>query len=263
MAKSTAVAETKQNLPAEILEDIFDMAGEGVDYDASELQIPFVRIAQALSPQLDEDKAEYIDGIKMGSFFNTVTKQFWDGKEGVVVIPCMQETVYMEFVPREQGGGFVGMMSPDNPDIRNTTRTGARETLPSGNELVKSDQHYCLLLGDDGMCQPVIIDMKSTALKVSRNWKTKIAYQKVRNSKGEVRTPPLFATMWRLRTVKESNDSGTWYNFVIDREDFVQDRNLLQEAKLFRDSIKKGEAKAVQEDQDSPRSSSSSDEVPF
>lgn len=42
----------KTNLPAELMDDIFATAGQGVDYETSELQIPFVRVIQALSPQI-------------------------------------------------------------------------------------------------------------------------------------------------------------------------------------------------------------------
>ena len=48
---STAVAK-KQNteLSTDVLDDIFDMAGEGAAFDSSEMQIPFMRVLQALSP---------------------------------------------------------------------------------------------------------------------------------------------------------------------------------------------------------------------
>jgi hypothetical protein len=91
------------------------------------------------------------------------------------VIPCFQTTKYLEFVPRDMGGGFKGEIPANSSILQQTTRNGSKEMLPSGNELVKSDQHFCLVLGDDGSYQPAVIDMKSTQLKVSRRWKTQIA----------------------------------------------------------------------------------------
>ena len=35
-----------------IMDDILNSAGEGIDYDTNELQIPFIRAIQALSPQI-------------------------------------------------------------------------------------------------------------------------------------------------------------------------------------------------------------------
>ena len=227
------------------------LSGEGVDYDTSELQIPFVRVIQALSPQIKKNDPAFIKGAGQGDAFNTVTGDYWSGEEGFEVVPCLQQTKYLEFIPRDQGGGgFVGELSADDPNIARATRTGGKEILPNGNELVKSDQHYCMLIGSDGLYQPVIVDMKSTQLSVSRRWKTQIAMLKVKDAQGVLKTPALFGTVWRLTTVEQSNDMGTWYNWSVEKVKMIDDEALLQEAINFRKSIQKGEAKAVVEDHD-------------
>jgi len=43
---STAVAKAKNTeVSADLMDDIFDNAGDGASYDSSEMQIPFVRLA--------------------------------------------------------------------------------------------------------------------------------------------------------------------------------------------------------------------------
>ena len=241
-----------------ILDDILETAGEGVDYETSELQIPFIRVIQALSPQIKKSDAAFIKGAEQGDLFNTVTGEVWKGEEGINVIPCYQETKHLEFTPRDQGGGFVGELPAGDPNILKTTRQGAKETLPSSNELVKSDQHYCMVLNKDGSAQPAIVDMKSTQLKISRRWKTQIAMQKIPDKNGVMRTPALFATIWNLKTVEESNDMGTWYNYTVEKVDLVKDKNLFIDAKNFRSSVESGAAKAVPEEV-----VTESDEAPF
>ena len=262
----TAVAKKDEAaLPAELelLNDIFDNAGEGASFDSSEMQIPFVRLLQALSPQLNKKKPEYIEGAASGDAFNNVTNEYWDGEAGIEVIVCFQTTKYLEFVPRDMGGGFKGEIAPNNPVIQQVVRQGGKEVMPNGNELVKSDQHFCLLLDGEGGYQPVVIDMKSTQLKVSRRWKTQIAMQKIKNPKtGQMITPPVFATVWKLRSVEESNDQGSWSNWAVERVGLVEDRNLFQEAKAFRESIAAGEVKAQAEDHP-PAAPEADDEIPF
>jgi hypothetical protein len=264
---NTAVAKAKETaVSTEVLDDIFEYAGEGASFDSSEMQIPFVRLLQALSPQLNKKKSEYIEGASAGDAFNNVTNQYWDGETGIKVIPCFQTTKYLEFVPRDMGGGFKGEIPANSPLLQQTTRSGSKEILPSGNELVKSDQHFCLIVEEDGSFQPVVIDMKSTQLKVSRRWKTQIAMQKVKNPKtGELKTPPVFATMWRLYSVEESNDQGSWGNWQVERIGLVENRDLLLEAKSFRDSIAAGEVKAAPETDQTMGGSSNrgDDEIPF
>jgi hypothetical protein len=265
---STAVAKAKETaVSTEVLDDIFEYAGEGAAFDSSEMQIPFIRLLQALNPQLNKKKAEYIEGASVGDAFNNVTGQYWDGEKGIVVIPCFQTTKYLEFVPRESGGGFKGEVPANSPLLQQTTRGGSKELLPNGNELVKSDQHFCLVVEEDGSYQPAVIDMKSTQLKVSRRWKTQIAMQKVKHPKtGAMLPPPVFATMWRLYSVEESNDQGSWSNWQVERIGLLENRDLLLEAKAFRDSVAMGAVKAAAETEQDLSGTSrheDSDDLPF
>ena len=267
---STAVAKAKETaVSADVLDDIMDFAGEGAAFDSSEMQIPFVRLLQPLSPQLNKKKSEYIDGASSGDAFNNVTGQYWDGEAGITVVPCFQTTKYLEFVPRDMGGGFRGEIATTDPILQRTERQGSKEILPTGNELVKSDQHFCLVLEEDGMFQPVVIDMKSTQLKVSRRWKSMISMNRCRHPKtGALFTPPVFATTWKLRSVEESNDQGSWSNWAVENIGLIDNRELLLEAKAFRDSVVAGEVKATSEETAAPASGSSagsmgSDDIPF
>ena len=265
---NTAVA-TKANtdVSTEVMEDIFATAGDGSYYDPSEMQIPFIRVLQALSPQLNKNKPEFIKGASNGDIYNTVTAEYWAGGDGITVIPVYQETKYLEFVPRTQGGGYKGERHPSDPDLQSTHREGSKELLPYGNELVKSDQHFCLILADDGSYQPAIIDMKATALKVSRRWKTQIAMQKVKSPKGQMITPALYATMWKLAAVEESNDQGSWYNWSVEKVGLVQSSELFREAKALRESVSSGAMKAAadpdRQGSGGGGSSANDSEIPF
>ena len=211
MANAVAAAKGVE-VSADVMDDIFETAGDGAAFDSSEMQIPFVRI-------------------------------------------------------REQGGGFQGEIPANDPVLTKTTREGAREILPNGHELVKSDQHYCLVVDGDGSFQPAVIDMKSSQLKVSRRWKTQIAMQKVKHPKTEqMVTPAVYATMWNLSTTEESNDQGTWGNYQVSKVDLVNSRDLLQEAKAFRESIMAGEVKAAADPEHTSTGSSqneSDNDIPF
>ena len=262
MANAVAKAKSAE-LSTDVLDDIFETAGDGAHFSADEMQVPFIRILQALSPQLNKKKPEFIEGASSSDMYNTVTGQHWDGEEGLVVVPCYQTTRYLEFVPRDMGGGFKGEIAPNDSILQRTTREGSKEILPHGNELVKSDQHYCLVLDAEGGFQPAVIDMKSSQLKVSRRWKTKIAMQKIKHPKtGAQVTPAVYATMWRLTTTEESNDQGSWANWTLEKVGLVDDRDTFMEAKSFRESVAAGEAKAAPEEMPADNSVQS-DDIPF
>jgi len=121
------------------------------------------------------------------------------------------------------------------------------------------------VMGGDGAYQPAVIDMKSTQLKVSRRWKTQIAMQKIKHPKtGVMVVPPLFATVWKITTVEESNDQGTWFTPSVEKVGLVESRDLMLEAKAFRDSVAAGEVKAASEERVPTTSSvQQDDDIPF
>ena len=76
--------------------------------------------------------------------------------------------------------------------------------------------------------------------------------------------PPLFATMWKITTVEESNDQGTWFTPSVEKVGLVETRELMLEAKAFRDSVVAGEVKAASEGVVPPSPSvQQDDDIPF
>ena len=224
------------------LEDAFaEDAGFGFEeVKSSDLQIPFLRIIQALSPQLKKSDAAFIEGAGQGDIFNTVTDKCWDGDEGVVVIPVYFEMKFLEFVPRTQGGGFVGELSADSNDVRTAIRDTDTnlELLHTGNELVRSAQHYVKIVHEDGNLENAIVDMKKTQLKRSRLWLSMMMMQKHNGN-----TLPSFANTYRLRTVEDGNDKGSWGSWSIALEGRVPSLEAYKDAKELHGSISRGDLK--------------------
>jgi len=264
----TAVIEKKEaGLPANLMDDFAAFAGEGMDaISTDDMQIPFLRIIQPLSPEIIKNDPKFIKGASAGDLFNTVTGQTWDGEQGCIVIPCGYTVKYLEFGLRTSGGGFMGELNPNDPDVANTHREGAAEILPSGNELVRSAQHLVMIVDPEtGVSQQAICDMKKTQLKVSRRWNTQMKMVRYNGPKGPF-SPPMWGTAWRLSVVSESNDKGTWYNFAVENVQPTEvPQSAFAEAKAFFQSFKAGEVKtaAGTADEIHDTQSSVSDDVPF
>ena len=56
---------------------------------------------------------------------------------------------------------------------------------------------------------------------------------KIQDKDGNFKQPALFATKWRIKTVEESNELGTWYNLNVEKVDLVDSKALFDEATLF------------------------------
>lgn len=263
----TAVAEKNTTAVANIMDDLFEAAGQGREaIGAEDMQIPFLRILQPLSPQLLKTDPKFIKGASAGDLFNTVTGDYWEADSGVKVLVCAFQTKFLEFGLRESGGGFMGELDPNSPDIRQTTRNGANEMLPSGNELVRSAQYLVLAYDADGMTSQLVCDMKKTQMKVSKQWNTRRNGLKVMHPTKGLFNPPTWATPWTLTTVQESNDKGSWFNFAVTQGDMNEvPMDVLQEAKQMYQDFKAGDIKTSAATSDEMRSANPSDgdDVPF
>ena len=77
MAGNQAVAKKAESLPANLMDDLYAGAGQGMEnITAEDMQIPFMRILQPLSPQLIKTDSKFIKGASAGDIFNTVTGQY-------------------------------------------------------------------------------------------------------------------------------------------------------------------------------------------
>jgi hypothetical protein len=85
--------------------------------------------------------------------------------------------------------------------------------------------------------------MKSTQLKISRKWNSMMASIKMKGKNG-LFTPASFSHIYKLRTVQQSNDKGTWFGWEVSKVGPVEDTNLYQQAKAFAESVSRGDIKA-------------------
>ena len=152
--KKQELKKQEDNLPA--LNSMYEEdAGKGFEEaDKDSFAIPFLKLHQKMSPQLDEGNAAYIEGAKAGRFCNTVTNKIY---ESVTVLPCHYSRSFLEWVPRNDGGGLVNVFdAAEGVKLMMTTTKDEnnRDLLPEGNELQDTRSHY-------------VLDRKSTRLNSS------------------------------------------------------------------------------------------------
>jgi len=229
---------------AVIAQDAKSLSGFGELNLARDTAIPYISILQTSSPQLNPSKAEYIETAKAGQLYNTVTQETFND---VKVIPVFYHLRYVEWKPREQGGGFIASHSAESGIIGQTKRDPMtnKMILPTGNHIVQTAYHYVIILTDSGY-QNAVISMASSQLKKSRRWNSLMLSQKIKGPSGMF-TPPTYAFTYKLSTVSESNDRGSWFGFQVERGDQVSDATVYGESKAFAQSAQSGAVEAKPE----------------
>ena len=207
--KKNEVATTEDaQLPAFFGEIDDSLYGAGNSTDSNDNALPFLAVAQKGSDQVNSRKDKYIEGLSAGDLFNTATGRFWKGDDGLQVLPLHYQKNYVEWIPREDGGGYVATHEFSHDTAR---RLGAIKSadgrgliLPdSGHQLVETAYQFVLL---EDAAMPLVIGAASTALGSMRSWMTARNELKI----GERRAPS-FAFWWNMRSAYKENDKGDWF----------------------------------------------------
>jgi len=239
MSKEVAKANVGEVL---VLDDDLLSSGTGLEDTSSEdYAIPFIRVLQSGSPQLKKNNGKYIEGAAQGMLFNTVTNELYDGDEGILVIPCAYTKKYIEWVPRDSGGGIVN--SDHTADILKSAVQNEKKKyiLNNGNEVQETAQYFALIVNNELEPQEVLLSFTSSQLSFSRRWNSMLRTSRVKNSAGETVLAPMFANVYRVKTVEQSNDLGSWYGFTAEKEKATP----LELARMARDFMTAARSGAV------------------
>ena len=237
------VAEKKTaGLPSNIFEE--DAAKGLGKIGQEDLALPFLKILGQLSPEVNKRDGKYVEGSEPGMIFNSVSGELYDGVKGIDVIPCFYKLEYIEWKDRGEGPGAPVAIYDSSSDIMSKTKPDAnyKDRLPSGNYIEKTASHFVIITGDSP--STALISMKSTQLKISRKWNSKMSGIKWKGQNGNLYTPASFSHIYRLKTTQMSNDKGTWFGWEVSTVGKNTDATLYNQAKSFSESISKGAVRA-------------------
>ena len=209
---ATKAPEAK-NLPAttEMFTGEASSGFEGIR--PADVAIPFLFVLQSMSPQVKRGTAQHIVGAEEGKLFNSVTLEVLDPPARVV--PCAFQKAWVEWVPREAGGGFV-KQHLDEAVMEKTTRNEKNiDVLANGNHIIPTAYHFCLVLKADGKMEKVVIAMTRTQLKKSRRWLSQMMSIQMRTPAGKLFRPPMFSHVYEIGTAVEQRDQYSWFGYTI------------------------------------------------
>lgn len=213
------------------------------DIGREDTSLAFLRILQSNSPECMEGDPREVPGARPGMFFNTLTKELWDGKlrdgvGGITAVMCYFRKVYNNWVPRTEGGGFRGTFrskeeAEATADADGRKRDETQETVDTG-------EHYMLVLSASGDWVPVLFPVTSTKHKPSRDWNGRMKMLMLPGKRGPF-NPPTYASMWQLTTVSQRNDKGSWHSFEAEQVGFVTQEGLYRYAEGFYKAVAGGD----------------------
>ncbi len=239
MTKKKAVTKAKKTDVAVIDDSMLLEDGGDHGFKREDLKLPFVRVLQTLSPQLNKKKSAYIEDAEEGDFLNTATMTIYSGEDGILFVPAVYTMNYTEWKSRKEGGGLVSDHGINKSVLDECERVEGKDVLPSGNNILTSAMYYGYIMNlKTEMWEQAVLPMSSTQLKKSRAMNSQIQnYAHPIKTKDGTKhiNPPMWFHVFEITTVPETNDSGDWMGLKIERHGSVLDTDwghkLYKEAK--------------------------------
>ncbi|HIC77208.1 MAG TPA: hypothetical protein EYO89_05000 [Candidatus Dadabacteria bacterium] len=164
-------------------------------------------------------------------------------------MPVFYKIQYIEWQERGAGKGAPVNIYNAGDDIPKTTRDKAnKDRLANGNYLENTANHYIVVLGKSPTT--ALLSMKATQLKTSKKWNSMMLGIKMQGKNG-LFTPPTYSHIYKLKTVQQSNDKGTWFGWDVSQVGPVKEKAVYDIAKHFATRVSKGEVEAKHGTEDS------------
>ena len=201
-------------MDSELLDIMSEDAKEYTDNTPVEdLMIPRISILQSGSKQVRKADPKRIEGADEGDFLDSVSNEIIKGDKGFYFVPVKRRIVYLEWKDIAKGGGLINNFGEDSsaydaiiPD------TDKRHMSGTDTEIVKTYEVYGYHVDiATKKYKQVILSFAKSQVKKMKKWNTMIRTMVDKTG----RQLPEYSAIYKLTTVPESNDKGSWYSFEI------------------------------------------------
>jgi len=213
-------ALAKQNADgAVVVPDAFKKyTGKGMEHVTSDdMQLPRLALAQGLSPQIDKSDPLYIEDLELGDAYNSVTGEILGVGPWSVSFIRADPPRYVEFIPREEGGGVKDPDVPaDDPRTEFTIGEDGKRVKPIATKFY---DFVAVMLDTREL---IALSFKSAGIQTAKRLNTVILN---RENKHGI---PMIAGQYKMTAIMEKNAQGKWAGLRIEPDGVITDPEMVQ-----------------------------------
>jgi len=207
--KSTDIAKRDEMGMTTSRPDFLKEGARGTEHIRREdLQMPRLGLAQSTSWQLDSAKPEYIEDLKLGQFYNDLTRKVYGPGPLEFTVVRADPPRWIEFYPRSEGGGVKDMNVPPNDPRTQFERDDSGTSIPP-----KATKFYDFIIALLPSRELIALSFKMTGLKAATQL----------NGLLKMRNADSFAGKYTLTAGQKTNAKGTFKVHVIKNSETVDE----------------------------------------
>ncbi len=177
----------------------------------------------------------WVDPLRdsLEAFINTVNQKVY-GKT-IQVVPLTFKKTWLEWEPNR--GGLVARHEPFSIQVDRSDFSHWKPKDNPENVIVETMLFFVLLVDhfNDG---PLVFPLSKTGIKHGRNWNTQLMMTRLDSGQ----RAPYYSSVWKLETVLNKNDRGSWYQIggkktAVTRSRFITFKEFTDFVKPIRGSI--------------------------
>lgn len=239
-----------------------EQQGAGASTKREDNKVPMVSVLQTNSPQVNKRNEAYIEGAEPGDFWmQNAPRPVVKGEAGFEFQPCSFVTKFVEWIHRDDGGGFADAY--DDARVLDEAKEGQRTILlfkagkevgkakegpdrkdptkivwimPNGN-YVKETKYYTGFARFNNLTMPYVIPMSSSFLTPSKNWMGMITSKMTDAG----RIYDIWTSWYRLTTKLRKKKENEWFVPNIHDLGFIETEDEDARGKVLHEAVMSGE----------------------
>jgi len=208
---NTKLKKKEDALPAHLKAAAEGPARGSENAGTDDIIIPRLTLLQALSPQIDDTDAKFIEGAKAGDIINSLTGENY-GKEATI-IPIYFKKEFVIWKDRKKGGGMFGAFSSKQEALAMLPNL---EPPMEDYDILDTVNQFIFIVNEDGSLTQALLSMSRTKLGVSRKLQSLIRLTGMDS----------FACKYRLNVVSAVSDSGKYFNFTVTPNGYADEEHF-------------------------------------
>lgn len=236
-------------------------AGAGYEHQTSaDVAVPIWKLLQVGSPEVVDKRKDPVTQqvAEAGLWLNTVSGSI---RQVLIVVPATTRHVYVEWTPRDEGGGYRGQHDITSKVVADAIRESKNfgeyfapqvEGEKFRNLLKETFYVFAGICTDKGEAEGMgLIAFESSKIRGYKAWMGRMKALLVPGPGGKKQKPPLYAHLTVLTSENKKFDVGSAFIPVINSYDprgmmhslIGQDDERFQMAKACKELVDSGEAK--------------------